>query len=79
MYNFHGKKIINIEIAGVNPADAPDFCDAYIESAQWKDSENDLNDAELEELNEDEELVNELIQDYLQDRAEFLYELMNDK
>jgi len=48
-------KLENIEIDGVDTKDYPDFCDAFIVSASYSD--RDLNDAELDELNEDSDFV----------------------
>ena len=49
-------------IAGVDPEDAFDFCDAYIAEAKWRDGSN-LTDAQLEtimELESVQQLVLEL-------------------
>ena len=54
------KKLYNIEIAGFDIEDYPDFCDAYVESA----SQNGvtLNKTQLDELNEQESaFINEYI------------------
>ena len=40
-------KLDDIEIEGVDPSDYPDFCDAFISSATWKDTGEDLTDDEL--------------------------------
>ena len=42
-------KITNIELGGIDTKDYPDFCDAYIVSAEYNGVE--LTDAEIEELN----------------------------
>jgi len=42
--------IINIEFGGVDIADYPDFCDAFIEYAEWEDTGKSLTDDELEAL-----------------------------
>jgi len=44
-------KIDNIEIGGVDTADYPDFCDAYIADADY-DGEP-MTDQQLAEINED--------------------------
>ena len=52
----------SIGIAGVDPEDAFDFCDAYISEAKWRDG-SDLTDAQLEtimELESVQQLVMEL-------------------
>jgi len=43
------EKISNIELGGIDHSDYPDFCDAYIVSAEYNGVE--LTDAEIEELN----------------------------
>jgi hypothetical protein len=53
-------KISNVVIGGIDYNDAPDFCDAYIESADY-DGE-DMSEDMLEELNQDEDFVYEQIQ-----------------
>jgi hypothetical protein len=71
--HINGKKVnINsIEIDGVDRRDSPDFVDAYISYAEYEDG-TELSDAELNELGEDGELVNELIFDrqlYLEENS----------
>jgi hypothetical protein len=48
-------KITNIELGGIDTSDYPDFCDAYIVSAEYNGVE--LTDAELDELNCNSEFV----------------------
>lgn len=48
-------KISNVQVGGVDMADYPDFCDAYIESADYGDRE--MTDEELDILNEDREFI----------------------
>ena len=48
-------KITNIELGGIDTNDYPDFCDAFIESAEIDGVE--LTDAELDELNCNSEFV----------------------
>lgn len=54
-------------VEGIDTADYPDFCDAYIESAsvfengEWRDATDD----ELDELNEDSDLVYSCVENYL--------------
>jgi hypothetical protein len=43
--------IDNIVFNGIDPEDYPDFCDAYIESADYDGRE--MTEAELEVINED--------------------------
>ncbi len=42
----------NIQVAGINPRDYPDFSDAYIEEACWRDTGEPLTDEELELIDE---------------------------
>jgi len=57
-------KITDIEVDGIDTKDYPDFCDAFIASAVWKDSGKDLTDEELDELNDSErEFVYEQVWD----------------
>jgi hypothetical protein len=54
-------EVTNIEIGGVDMRDYPDFCDAYVESAEKLDG-TPLTDVELEafsELDETASYVNE--------------------
>lgn len=46
------KNITVVEIACINPADAMDFVDAYVTEAYWTDTEQDLTDEELDQLND---------------------------
>ena len=55
--------ISNIEFDGVNVFDAPDFCDAFICSAD-KDGRPITND-ELDELNKDRDFVLTELYNYL--------------
>jgi len=57
-------KIRVTSVADVDTKDYPDFCDAYIEEAEWEDGTS-LTDDELEELNEDGEFVYEAIMNWL--------------
>ena len=54
---FQGRRITDVEVDDIDTKDAPDFCDAFIASARWEDTEALLSDPELEELNEDRDLV----------------------
>jgi hypothetical protein len=53
------KAIENIQVEGIDFADYPDFCDAFIASAERNGTP--LNEKELEELNEDKDFVYECI------------------
>ena len=54
--NIKFKEVTNIELGGVDMNDYPDFCDAYVESAEKLDG-TPLTDVELEELSELEETM----------------------
>jgi hypothetical protein len=51
------EKISNVFVGGIDMEDYPDFCDAYIESADYDNRE--MTDEELEILNEDGEFISE--------------------
>ena len=57
------KKIDNIEVDGIDTKDYPDFCDAYISSADYDGVP--MTDKQLDELNEDGDYVYGHIMDYL--------------
>lgn len=57
------KKITNIKFEGIDHNDYPDYCDAYISSADCDGIE--MTSEELEELNEDGMFVYESLMDYL--------------
>lgn len=52
-------KISNVYVAGIDHRDAPDYCDAYIESADYDGEE--MSDEMLEELNQDSQYVYEAV------------------
>jgi hypothetical protein len=55
--DFDLDKIVNIEIAGIDMDDYPDFADAYIESASYEHTPGeyrDLTQGELDYLNSEE-------------------------
>ena len=53
------KKIDNIEIDGINTKDYPDFCDAYIVSADYDGKP--MTDEQLDEINDDGQFQYECI------------------
>ena len=55
--------IDNIEIEGIDTKDCPDFCDAFIASADYDG--NPMTDYQLEEINEDGDFVYECVQNHL--------------
>ena len=56
-------KINNIEFDGIDHKDRPDYCDAYILSADYDGRE--MTEQELEELNDDRDFFYEKLLDYL--------------
>ena len=54
------KKATNIELDGIDSNDFPDFCDAFILSADHEDG-SPFTDAELETLNDDVDFVHEQV------------------
>lgn len=48
-------KIENIEIEGIDSADYPDFCDAFIAAAEYDGKQ--LTDEQLDVLNDDSSFV----------------------
>jgi hypothetical protein len=57
-------KISNVHVEGIDTNDYPDFCDAYIESADYGDRE--MTEEELEVLNQDGCFINEAVFEKLQ-------------
>jgi hypothetical protein len=57
-------KISNVQVEGIDTNDYPDFCDAYIESADYGDRE--MTEDELEVLNQDGCFINEAVFEKLQ-------------
>jgi len=57
------KKIDNIVIEGIDTKDYPDFCDAFIASADYDGVE--MTDEQLDKLNEDSDFVYEAVQNFL--------------
>ncbi len=59
MYKFNYNLISNVSIDGVDFNDHPDYCDAFIDSADYDGKK--MTDKQLDDLNEDYELVHELV------------------
>ena len=49
--NMDYKKIDNVTVDGIDSKDYPDFCDAYIESADYDGTA--MTDEQLEKINDD--------------------------
>ncbi len=60
---FKYKLFTDVAFEGIDHRDFPDYCDAFIASAEYDG--RDLSDEELDELNEDTDLVYELLTDNL--------------
>lgn len=61
--NLDYKLISNIQFDGIDHNDAPDYCDAYIVSAEYNGEE--MTEEQLEELNDDRDFVYECVQNHL--------------
>lgn len=57
------KKIDNVEVDGIDTNDYPDFCDAYILSADYNGVP--MTEDQIEELNQDRDFVYECVQNQL--------------
>jgi len=57
------KIITDIQVAGIDTNDCPEFCDAYIESAKLNGKE--MTEEQLEAINENKDFVYEAIQKQL--------------
>lgn len=61
-----GRRVVDVEVDGVDSTDYPDFCDAYFSYAVFADNLECLDDSELEELGEAyPEKLNEMAYDSL--------------
>jgi len=56
-------KIENVEVDGIDTKDYPDFCDAFIASADYDGQP--MTDKQLDELNELADFVHESVQNQL--------------
>ena len=57
--------IVDVEVDGIDTRDAPEFCDAYIQSAVWDDTGLALTEDELDLLNEEDDFVYQAVVDYI--------------
>jgi hypothetical protein len=61
----NGRKVVNAEVDDVDTRDYPDFCDAHFSYAEYEDTGEELEEADLELLNNDyPEVVNEMAFEY---------------
>ena len=49
---FNERKVVDLEFDGIDFTDYPDFCDAYIASARWEDTGEELTADEIDALND---------------------------
>jgi hypothetical protein len=63
MINLDYSLIDNVQIDGVDTSDYPDFCDAYIVSADYDGRE--MTDDEIELLNDDGDFVLQQVYEYI--------------
>jgi len=56
-------KIDNVEIEGIDTNDYPDFCDAYIASADYDGVP--MTDEQLDEVNDNSDFVYDCVQNHL--------------
>ena len=63
MINLDYAKISDVEVEGIDTADYPDFCDAFIASADYDGRE--MTDMELDTLNDDSDFVYDAVQTHL--------------
>ena len=61
--NLDYKLISNIQFDGIDHKDAPDYCDAYIVSAEYNGEE--MTEEQIELLNDDRDFVYECVQNHL--------------
>jgi hypothetical protein len=64
-FTFRNRPVGNFEVDDVDTRDYPDFSDAFINYAEWLDTHTPLNDAELELLNNESDLVYEAVLSYV--------------
>jgi len=65
-YNkYDTSNLIDVEIDNVDFRDYPDFCDAYVTSATFKDTGVPLNEDELDILNDKDDIRYELVYNWL--------------
>ena len=48
----HGRKVVDVEVDGVDGRDYPDFCDAYFSYAVFEDTGEELDEEDMDLLNE---------------------------
>jgi hypothetical protein len=61
----NGRRIVNIEVDGINTHDYPDFVDAFISYAEYEDTGTEVSDEDYEELNNNSGLVYDKVMERL--------------
>ena len=56
-------KISNIEMGGIDYSDYPEFCDAYIGSAEYDGKE--MTDEQLDEINDNSDFVYSCVEEFI--------------
>ena len=64
-FTFHNRPVGNFEVDDVDTRDYPDFSDAFINYAEWLDTNTPLSLYELYQLNEESDLVYEAVLNYV--------------
>ena len=74
----NGRKVVDLEVDGVDSSDGPEFCDAFFCKAAYDDTGEQLSDEEIDQLTlKYPDVVNEMAFDYMvcqADRADYLYD-----
>ena len=71
------RQLINIQIDGIDTKDYPDFVDAYVSSACYKDSGIELTEEELDYINNTyPHVVQELVQERNIGYQDYIYSFM---
>lgn len=64
--DLHGRKVVDVEVDGVDNRDYPDFCDAYFSYAVFEDTGEELDEEDMDLLNEVyPDILNEMAYDSL--------------
>jgi hypothetical protein len=61
-------KLHDVQVAGIDHRDHPDYCDAYIETAFITEPDGtvrELTESEIEEVNQDHEFILNCVMDHL--------------
>ena len=71
----NGRKIMNLEVDGVDSDDYPDFCDAFFSYAEYEDG-TPLSDDELEQLGDEfGDHINQLAHEQAMDGADYDWDM----